>query len=234
MPRALIPFKPDWKQSEINDPRKADYYESSRALGDLFRNVHLLDTPVPATHNQNGHAQHPVPLSDSISDALRPYIVRNLGDRALHHSVEDIKDMEHLFRRYLDDLKYICLTHSLSDLPDSRLAEEEVVIGTILANCTQHRYRTERMYRMRLHSSVLANDIRWQLYKRTENPPDGQIRYGLSQAWLAWDFGTRNKHVFGANSFALIALAAVAESLEDLGEVTLAGKGTQTTVVENE
>ena len=45
---------------------------------------------------------------------------------------------------------------------------------------------------------------------------------------MAWDFGTRNKHVFGANSFALIALAAIAESLEDLAAVSLTGDGPQT------
>ena len=222
-PWRLIPFKPDWKKAEDSTPRDIDYYESSRALGELFRNVRLLDAPGPAEYTKtNGRV---APLSDSISRALRPYISRNLGQGSLRNSDQHVSEMEPLFRRYVDELRYICLTHALSDSPDDRLSEEEVVIGAILANCSQHRYRQDRMYRMRLNSRVLADDIARKLYMRVNEPVIGALRYGLGQAWLAWDFGTRNRGVFGASSFSLIALKVIMNILEDMGEITLKGGG---------
>ena len=89
------------------------------------------------------------------------------------------------------------------------------------------------MYRMRLHSSVLAGDVRRNIYTRVENPTTGQIRFGLSHAWLAWSFAMRNKGLFGANSFALLALASIAETLEDMGVIQLRGGGGQVPVADD-
>ena len=91
-PRWLIPFKPDWKKSEDNLPRNTDYYESSRALGDLFRNVTLLDAP-PIIPTVAGHA----PLTDSISEALREHITNFLG--TFYNLDNAVVDIEPLFRR---------------------------------------------------------------------------------------------------------------------------------------
>ena len=175
----------------------------------------LLDAPPVIPQSVSGYT----PLSDSISEALRDPITPQLGPDAFYNT--DHADVEPLFRRYVDELRYICLTHSLYD--DTRLEEEEVVIGSILANCSQHRFRTDRMYRMRLHAGTLVKDVQKELYRRygEEMPPEPQIRFGLSQAWAAWDFATRNRGHFGANSFALIALLAIADALEDLGEINM-------------
>ncbi|KAJ3536923.1 hypothetical protein NM688_g6770 [Phlebia brevispora] len=230
-PNRFIHYKPDWKKAEDNTPRETDYYESSRALGHLFRGVSLLNAPQPADYEKaSGRLR---PLSDSISKALKPFIVDHLGEGALHNSEEHIKEMEPVFRSYLDELRYMCLTHSLSDSPDSRLSEEEVVIGSILANCSQHRYRQDRMYRMRLHSSVVVNDTRRKLWVRTEASTVGGMRYGLGQAWLAWDFGMRNRAVFGANSFALIALGVILDILDFNGDINLKGKSTTAQAAED-
>ena len=82
------------------------------------------------------------------------------------------------------------------------------------------------MYRLQLHTGALVKDIQKEMYKRAgdEPPPAAQICFGLSQAWAAWDFATRNGGHFGANSFALIALLAIADALEDLGSVTMHGE----------
>lgn len=217
-----MPVKPDWKKAEQNAPRETDYYESSRALGELFRNVTLLDPPPPIPYNANANV---APLSDSISVALESHITRHLGEGSFHNSEDHVSEMEPLFRHYVDELKYICLTHALSDSSESRLSEEEVVIGSILASCSQHRYRADRMYRMRLNSAVLVNDIRQKLYMKVDDPAPGQLRYGLGQAWLAWDFAMRNRGLFGANSFALITLGIIGDTLEGLGDISVRGDG---------
>ncbi|KIJ35730.1 hypothetical protein M422DRAFT_261912 [Sphaerobolus stellatus SS14] len=41
IPRFPIPYKPDWKSDENLNPRKTNYYESSRANGHLFRAIKL-------------------------------------------------------------------------------------------------------------------------------------------------------------------------------------------------
>lgn len=221
-PRWLIPYKPDWKKAEDNAPRKTDYYTSDRALGELFRNVQLLDTPKSATLP----TKRQPPLSDSISQALRPLIEEVLGVGGARNSERGLLGIAPLFGRYAEELRYICVTHSLSDSPESRLVEEEVVVGTITAVCSQHRYRNDRTYRMRLHAKALVDSVRRRLYVPPRDDPmgadaTGAMRYGLQQAWLAWDYGMRNRHMFGANSFAVVALGVIGAVLADLGKITL-------------
>ncbi|KAL6305270.1 RdRP-domain-containing protein [Sparassis latifolia] len=216
-PRFLIPYKPDWHQAEVADPRSTDYYESTRALGEMYRRITITPPSVaPTGENAASDGHRPRPLSDSISKALKPYIERQL--HRFHNEDKDVADIFDLFHKYRDELRYICMTHALSDAPEVRLTEEEIVVGTILAKCSQHRWRQDRTYRMRLHSSMLARDVRAKLFKQTstEVPTTGELVYGLSQAWLAWDFSVRNKSLFAANSFGLIALSVICNILEQL------------------
>ena len=191
----------------------------------MFRNIAIPKPKAPAESfpNPNGPqiASKPPkreqPLADVISLALKPLI-----EQQLHYSENsdrNVADMRTLFLRYEQELRYICVTHALSDAPDIRLQEEEVAIGTILANCSQHRWRTDRMHRMRMHAGELTREIRYRLYRPSDvlNPDQGELLYGLSQAWLAWDFGMRNSSVFGARSFSLIALGVVLDTLSKLG-----------------
>lgn len=198
---------------------------SSRALGELFRRITIKKPEPPAEsfplpeglRKPQKPSARVEPLSDSISTALKPFV-----ERQLHYVVNDernVADMRTLFQRYERELRYICVTHALSDAPDIRLQEEEIAIGTILANCSQHRWRTDRMHRMRLHASELSRDTRLRLFQLSDvqNPEQGELLYGLSQGWLAWDFGMRNAHVFGARTFSLVALHVVLDTLYRLG-----------------
>lgn len=217
IPKWLIPYKPDWKKPEQDTPFHADYYESERALGELFRGVQLLKISRDFTYSPNGGPNRPQPLSDTISQALRKHIESILGTHGFMNSDRDVSDVEPLFRRYCNELRYICLAHSLTDNPDDRLVEEEVVIGSILAHCSESRFRNDRMYRMRLNSTVLVQNIRAKMFQWRENPSEGDLRYGLLQAWRAWDFGMRNRATFGANSFALVALGVIFDVLQHAG-----------------
>ncbi|KAI0780590.1 RdRP-domain-containing protein [Trametes elegans] len=231
-PRLLIREKPDWKKAEDSDPRDTDYYFSSRALGELFRSIDLNNLKLPKGSPPVQPAavtlvpaaaapKRETPLSDVISLALKPFV-----EGQLHYFLnndQNVADMKTLFLRYEEELRYICLTHALSDAPDNRLNEEEVVVGTILAVCSQTRWRRDRMHRMRLHSSGLVQEVRMRLYQPADvlNPEQGELLYGLSQAWLAWDFGMRNRGVFGASSFSLVALGVVLDTLHKLGALII-------------
>ena len=78
---------------------------------------------------------------------------------------------------------------------------------------------------MRLHTKMLVDSIRKKLYQHVKDPhtpeASGVMRYGLAQAWLAWDYGMRNRHIFGANSFAIIALGSIAAALADMGQIDM-------------
>ena len=205
LPRTLIRCKPDWHAAEVVSPRETDYYESDRALGLLFRSI-TLDDPQPIL---------PVPpvqfLSDPITLTLLESVQHYLGDSAIvdNHPLE----IKRLFRRYVDELRYICATHTLSNTPGVRLLEAEVVIGTILAKCSQKRWRSDRIYRMRLHAFTLVKDVQRNLVESLEND-DFELIAGLQLAWGAWTFSLRHRDEFGANSFGLIALGTVFDCLD--------------------
>ena len=205
LPSTLIRCKPDWHAAEVVSPRETDYYESSRALGLLFRSITLDDPqpilPVPPVQ----------PLSDPITLMLLESVQHWLGDSAIvdHHPSE----LQKLFHRYADELRYICATHTLSNTPGVRLLEAEVVIGTILAKCSQKRWRSDRIYRMRLHASTLVKDVQRNLIENLETDVFELIA-GLQLAWSAWDYSLCHRNEFGANSFGLIALGTVFDCLD--------------------
>ncbi|KAI0367741.1 RdRP-domain-containing protein [Pilatotrama ljubarskyi] len=219
MPSTLIRAKPDWKKAEDNDPRPSDYYESTRALGALFRNFEIRPVKPPSSSYPNGEPAAPVhepPLSDTISRVLHPDIQRHIG--RYHNDEHDVAALAPIFRNYAEELRYICLTHALSDHADVRLSEEEVAIGTILAKCSQPRWRRDRMHRMRMHVGQLVRHVKHARLRApmAKDASAEELVGALRRAWLAWDFGMRNRAVFGARSFSLIALGVVCDMLEKL------------------
>jgi RNA-dependent RNA polymerase len=209
LPRTLIRCKPDWHAAEVVSPRETDYYKSDRALGLLYRSITLDDLkpidPVPAVR----------PLSDPITLTLLESVKRYLGDSAVVDNYSS--ELQKLFQRYTDELRYICATHTLSDTPGVRLLEAEVVIGTILAKCSQKRWRSDRMYRMRLHASTLVKDVQRNLIESLADTVSVfELIAGLQLAWSAWGFSLCHRTDFGANSFGLIALGTVIDCLDEL------------------
>jgi hypothetical protein len=134
-----------------------------------------------------------------------------------------------LFQRYLNELRYICATHTLSNVASTRLTEEEVVIGTILAECSQRRWRKDRIARMKTHSRVLRTNIEHGIFKDVKSAQHtrADLLAGLERAWATWCFSVRYRGragtdgedapgQFGANSFGLIALALLFALVEQL------------------
>jgi RNA-dependent RNA polymerase len=211
LPRTLIRCKPDWHAAEVVAPRSTDYYESSRALGVMYRSIELGD-PEPFAESVSSPRQL---LTDPISLKLR--------ERILSYFPPDIKpdvpkhsELAKMFGRYVDELRYICATHTISNTPGVRLLEAEVVAGTILAKCSQKRWRKDRMYRMRLHASTLAQDIQKELVSDLKDATPDQVIAGLTNAWYAWWYSLYRSRDFGAGSFGLIALGVIFDCLERL------------------
>jgi RNA-dependent RNA polymerase len=237
LPRTLIKFKPDWDRTEVASMHDLDYYVSDRALGELFRAIDLYDPHEPLKGFPIAPAR--APLDDPISLTLAPLVrftmtrgpETGLGRTSAWGPLADPErlDIEALYARYAREMQYICATHALVDAPDVRLTEEEVVLGTILANCSQPRLRGDRAYRLKLQSETLVRDVRSHVVVASSAPGTGggggplterQLRDGLRDAWAMWCWTQRHQHAEFVESFALIALGLILDCLKRLGILT--------------
>ena len=222
LPKAPMRFKPDWHKAEVTGAREVDYYESERALGYMFRNIELLDPKEPIEGLPTDPPKANYPLKDPISLVLAPLVRRTLNsnldlDGAVQDSESEIDHLEEVHTHYIREMRYICVTHTLVDAPDVRLKEEEVVLGTILANCTQSRWRSDRTQRMKLHVEDLVNDIRGQIVQiEGALMHEEQFRCALSRAWDAWAWAQHHRDSEFIESFSLIALGLVFDNLRRL------------------
>jgi RNA-dependent RNA polymerase len=109
------------------------------------------------------------------------------------------------------------MTHTLLDLPDVQLTEEEVVLGVILAKSTQPRLRKDRAYRMRLHAETLVRDIRARIVPAEEGQrTERDFRNGLQKAWTTWGWAQHHRDEEYIESFSLIVLGVVLDCLKQL------------------
>ncbi|KAI6116669.1 RNA dependent RNA polymerase-domain-containing protein, partial [Pisolithus croceorrhizus] len=220
LPRALVPFKPDWHQTEQPEQSrnlKADYYLSSRALGYLYRNIELEQLP-DGSHPGTGSGRN-----EAISNGLRERVQDKLqGYRpSTDQSWEDIASV---YAGYQQELIYISTTYSLSK---AALSEEELVIGTILANFTNGGYKKDRVYAMKESLSFLLRAAREALVGELCEGQTEEIRGQLARAWKAWTYTLDTQRAsnetgnsqFGSHSFGLIALGLVLECLTRMGSL---------------
>lgn len=219
-PKPLIKFKPDWHKAEVTGARELDYYISDKALGHMFRNIELLDPERPVEGLPTTPPKAKSPLEDPISDALAPLVRRALNSDTemdgTEPDSEDENDHAKLHEHYVREMRYICVTHTLVDAPDVRLKEEEVVLGTILANCAQSRWRSDRTYRMKLHVEGLLDDIRGKILRIEKASTQEQFRSCLSRAWEVWVWARHYRDEDFIESFSLIALGLIIDYLKRL------------------
>jgi RNA-dependent RNA polymerase len=225
LPKPLIKFKPDWHKAEVTGARELDYYVSDRALGYLYRSIELRDPKEPVEGLATESPDETTPLEDAITRAVARCVQRTLklshdDAVALKRSSVDDGHAEQLHTHYVREMRYICVTHTLVDAPDVRLTEEEVVLGTILANCTQPRWRSDRSYRMRLHAEELVDDIYTQVVQCEggfRNATDEQLFAALPHAWTVWCWAQHHKDLEYVESFAILILRIVFDCLRRLG-----------------
>ncbi len=221
LPKPLIKFKPDWHKAEVTGARELDYYISDRALGYMFRNIQLLDPEKPAEGLPTDPPKEIPPLQDPISHVLSPLIWHAFNSDTEPNNTEPDTESENghaeqLHTHYVREMRYICVTHTLIDAPEVRLKEEEVVLGTILANCAQPRWRSDRTYRLKLHTEDLVNHVRRQIVQIEGMPTLDQLRPGLMRAWAVWAWAQDNRDREFIESFSLIALGLIFDYLKRL------------------
>ncbi|KAJ7172136.1 RNA dependent RNA polymerase-domain-containing protein [Mycena filopes] len=218
LPRTLIRCNPDWHAAEVVSPRKTDYYESDKALGDLYRAI-TLDEPEPISSDAGVASNASIiknTASNPISLTLSPRIERVLPG----HTPPDgsCAKTATMFRKYSEELRYISVTHTLTPAPGVNLLEAEIVVGTILAKCVQKRWRGDCVYRMKYHAQTVVRDIQKVMWPREKDSDVSteNLQAALLRAWNAWDFSVRHEREFGAKSFGLIALGIMFDCLEPL------------------
>ncbi|KAF7295512.1 RNA-dependent RNA polymerase [Mycena indigotica] len=216
LPKLLIRCKPDWHAAEVVKPREEDYYTSDKALGSLYRAIKLnsIETELPSPAAQNGQAKHNI-ISDPIHFALLHEIERVLNWTP-PVAQPSSTDMKNTFTKYVADLRYISLTHTLTTEAGQALLESEIVIGTILAKSVQKRWRADCIYRCRYHASAVVRDVQQKLWHKQQEPASQTNLRGLERAWSAFEFSIREQHQFGAKSFGLIALGTIFEWLDSI------------------
>ena len=215
-PRPLIRFKPDWNKAEVTGAHELDYYESDRALGYLFRNIHLDDLGEPSEDFPDTTPEQTPPLGDAISEVIAPLIQHTL-DIAAEAAEAENKEAKGLYERFFREMQYICMTHTLLDLPDVQLTEEEVVLGVILAKSTQPQLRKDRAYRMRLHAETLVRDMRARIVPAEEGQrTEKDFRDGLHKAWATWGWAQHHRDKEFIESFSFMVLGVILDCLKQL------------------
>jgi hypothetical protein len=92
------------------------------------------------------------------------------------------------------------------------LTEEEAMVGTIVAKCSQPRKRRDLMAKLREQTNLLVTGIREDLLGDEDLP----LERGLMRGWVAWELSAI--HAFGAKSFGWVALGGVFEAIKDIEE----------------
>ncbi|KAJ7074173.1 RNA dependent RNA polymerase-domain-containing protein [Mycena amicta] len=213
LPRLLIRRKPDWHAAEVVDPGRTDYYTSDKALGKLYRAIRLDPIVVarPPSASTNGSVRRNI-ASNPIYSTLVREIERIVPDWTTPSGSSP--ETENIFRKYVGELRYISVTHTLTREAGLSLLESEIVVGTILANSVQKRWRSDCIYRCRYHANAVVRDVQQKLWESSKDP-DGQPNLrGLERAWSAFEYSIQHEGEFGAKSFGLVALGTIFEWLD--------------------
>ncbi|KAH9898493.1 RdRP-domain-containing protein [Cubamyces lactineus] len=233
IPRLKFPTRPDWNAPETSnelDPNK--YYESTRAIGQLYRSIELPAVRT-ADHVARVQRQH---LRSSEGDTIGAFLRRfhrrklDIDDNNIYVVVRNhisgyistrgpytdaaVTSTWELLQTYTSRLRAICADHTLSNTRTTMLSEEEAVIGTIVAKCSQPRKRKDLVARMREQTATLTSDIRNELAGEEDLP----LVQRLQRAWIAFRVATLKEDQFGARSFGWLALGAIFDAIKEIEE----------------
>ena len=139
--------RPDFLSGEGSNRRLTNrFYRSQKILGVLFRSV-LIDDHTPDLHHGRSDP------CDSFT--ISPHLVQLRASVGCGEpSASLMAEMKHLLEAYSDRLIVIAQAYSLSKHKDSRLSEEELVSGTIMAYWADHNKRREAVVSMNLKVST--------------------------------------------------------------------------------
>ena len=227
IPRLKFRAKPDWNAPENVNVDSALFYESQRAIGRLFR---AIDLPAlrTAKRTQRNRRRQLEQDDQTLEDEFENFHLHDANEDPVQMAVEarvsDLIDLptdcsemvdcaSQLFDRYVFELETICASHSLSPARSARLSEEEAVVGTIVAKCSQPRKRRDLMAKMRELTDRLVRSVREELAGE-----DGALTSSLERSWIAWRLSIIKKDTFGAKSFGWVALGGIFEAIKEIEE----------------
>ena len=228
IPGIKFKIKPDWNAPETAISSNPRYYESHRAIGKLFRAIKLPALTQAAHSSQVGNPEGSYLTLDDVVQRLlmddprpRNAILKAVRQHVMHyidiprHDADHIRRIWELYRYYVPRLRGICADHTLSWDRGAMLTEEEAVVGTIVAKCSQPRKRKERMSHMREQTASLADGLRTELAGDEDMPSE----YALEQAWIAFRLAAIESPKFGARSFGWLALGGIFEATREIDEL---------------
>ncbi|KAJ7169576.1 RNA-directed RNA polymerase 2 [Mycena filopes] len=230
IPKPKSNLRPDWHAPEVT-ANMDDFYQSSRAIGKLFRAIDLPQVQ-PATLSQferrmirEGRMRPPEvdDLAETLSSldldddpmvlAIQGQVARFI--RTTARPPEIVEYIAQIFNRYASELQGICVAHTLSHGKTAILSQEEVVVGTIVAKTSQPRRRVELIASMREKSDYLVRGV----------------KEDLQRAWLAFELAVQlaggEQQTFGALSFMWVALGAILDAIKELEDEEKASRSSR-------
>ncbi|KAI0348632.1 RdRP-domain-containing protein [Trametopsis cervina] len=222
LPRLKFKSKPDWHAPETITPDPEKYYESNRAIGLLCREIELPAVEKVKRIQRAQRRQLQQNETYSEQEVYDFFVDGELTDHAVYEATsahvagfiqlgrfaeELVAEMWELFENYRSQLQTICVDHTLSNARDAMLTEEEAVVGTIVAKCSQPRKRKDLMSKMREQTSTLVDDIVGAMAGEEGIMPEKV----LERAWVAFRLAALEGEyeTFGAQSFAWVALGEI-------------------------
>ncbi|KAI0051419.1 RdRP-domain-containing protein [Auriscalpium vulgare] len=213
--------RPDWCAPETVDAQDdSKYYTSMSAIGRLFRRI---DLPVLGNepHRARGELEVGLSYDDIIEQVARAYpkspLYNAVEKRVAEFIPTEVDEVHmsaaaHLLEVYADELQVICASNSLSrHRSAAMLTEEESTVGTIVAQCSQPRWRKDVMTRLRDQTDYLVKRIREEFEYEDDSDEDW-----LERGWAAWKVACICDTAFGAKSFGWIALKVVFDAIREI------------------
>lgn len=230
IPRQKFKTKPDWNAPETVTTGNAKYYKSERAIGKLFRRidlpaVHTIHREQRSQRHRLGEGQQAsvediiADFSEDIDDDDSPLhiaLVERIAEFIAlgRHDEFLIAEIWELYRNYVSQLQTICADHTLSHERGAMLTEEEAVVGTIVAKCSQQRKRKDLMSKLREQATTLVDGVRFDLSGEEGTLPERS----MERAWVAFRIASMEDDAFGARSFAWIAMGEIFDAIRIIEE----------------
>ena len=225
IPRLKTQMKPDWSQPEtMNHTKSADYYESQKAIGRLYRAIELPALDIvqkvgrtqrkkmrekgddSATHSGRMSVRDDDQVDVAVCDRVSGFMDADVGD---DHRIRAFN----LFQRYTARLKMICISHTISYRRGAMLTEEEAVASTIVARTSQPRHRSEMISKLRDQTDLQVKDVRNELISEEDG-----FEIKLAKAWALWRVTQEERESMGARTLGLIALGVIFDTIKEFEE----------------
>ncbi|THH20225.1 hypothetical protein EW146_g1088 [Bondarzewia mesenterica] len=199
IPKLKFKSRPDWNAPETVDAASsANFYQTRRQfqtswdfrLDDVLERLSL---DAPADEN----------LALALEERVSDFIDREPDRNYMSMAIE-------LFHKYAMDLQSICAANAISPHRLATLTEEEAVVGTIVAKCSQKRKRKDNMAQLREQTNTLVKTVRDMLGGEDDEP----YEEWLHSAWAAWKVSRLQSETFGSKSFGWIALGEIFDAIK--------------------